>query len=185
MAYLTINQALAASPAQRNARLVEAELRKAASSSPRDARFDIFLSHASEDARVIAGVKALLESEGLAVYVDWVEDTQLSRAQVDAATAALLRLRMNHSGYLLYASSTSSSSSKWMPWELGYFDGRRPGHVGVLPLVRRSGEGFRGVEYVGLYPFIELVNFRRDGTRFGHFTGTSQADALRTMATAP
>lgn len=68
MAYLTINQALAASPATRSVQLAEAELRKAAS-RPRDAHFDVFLSHSSEDARVIAGVKALLELDGLSVVV--------------------------------------------------------------------------------------------------------------------
>lgn len=182
MSYLTIDQALAASPARRSVQLADTELRKAASATPQGTDFDIFLSHASEDARVISGVKALLEAEGLVVYVDWAVDRQLDRTRVDAATAELLRLRMNHSRYLLYASSKSSCSSKWMPWELGYFDGRRPRHVGILPLVVRENDGFQGVEYLGLYPHIELVTFTQDGTRFGHFTGRNRAAALYTMA---
>jgi len=181
MAYLTRAQALGASPVVGTLRLAEADLRKSASAS-RDTRFDIFLSHASEDARVIAGVKALLEQEGLSVYVDWFQDPQLDRTRVNAATAGLLRVRMNHSGYLLYASSRSSSNSKWMPWELGYFDGRRPGHVGILPIVESLGESFPGVEYLGLYPLIELVRFQSGGTMFARSTSDTAAEPLRSMA---
>jgi hypothetical protein len=181
MAYLTRAQALGASPATGSLYLAHAELRKAASTS-RDARFDVFLSHASEDARIIAGVKALLEQEGLSVYVDWLQDPQLDRTRVNAATAELLRVRMNRSGYLLYASSNSSSNSKWMPWELGYFDGRRPGHVGILPIVASAGETFLGVEYLGLYPLIERVRFQRGGTMFARSTSDTTADPLRSMA---
>lgn len=181
MAYLTRAQALSASPVARTVHLAEADLRKSAS-TPGNTRFDIFLSHSSEDARVIAGVKALLEQEGLTVYVDWVEDTQLDRARVNVATAELLRVRMNHSGYLLYASSSSSSNSKWMPWELGYFDGRRPGHIGILPIVATPRATFVGLEYLGLYPFIELVQFQRGGTMFGNVTSNTTADSLRSMA---
>lgn len=53
---------------------------------------------------------------------------------------------MNHFRYPLYASSRASPQSKWMPWELGYFDGRRSGRlVGEAPTaatgVRRLGIG--------------------------------------------
>jgi|ERR1700722_7016647 len=181
MAYLTRAQALGASPATGSLQLAHAELRKSASTLP-DTRFDIFLSHSSEDARVIAGVKALLEQEGLSVYVDWLEDPQLDRTRVNAATAGLLRVRMNHSGYLLYASSNSSSNSKWMPWELGYFDGRRPGHVGIVPIVANPADSFRGVEYLGLYPIIERVRFERSGILFAHRTSDATADSIRAMA---
>jgi hypothetical protein len=179
MALLTKAQALGASPTARSMQLAQSDLRKAAS-TPRDTRFDIFLSHSSEDARVIVGVRAMLEKEGMKVYVDWLEDPELDRSRVNTTTAATLRARMNHCGYLLYASSHSSSNSKWMPWELGYFDGRRPGHVGILPIVAAPGESFVGVEYLGLYPVVERVNFQ-SGTVFGHFTGPRVADPLRTM----
>jgi TIR domain len=181
MAFLTRAQALGASPAARSVNLAENELRKSAS-RPQTTNFDIFLSHAHEDARIIAGVKALLEGEGLTVYVDWLADPQLDRGRVNTETARLLRLRMDHSGYLLYASSSASSNSKWMPWELGYFDGKRGGSIGILPIVAQAGEGFRGLEYLGLYPLVELVSFQRGGTRFGHYTSDTTARSLRSMA---
>lgn len=169
MAYLTRGQAVAAARrAVRTVELAESELRKSAR-APVTKRFDIFLSHAIADAEIILGVKELLESDGLSVYVDWVVDPQLDRRNVTPATAARLRGRMNHCGYLLYASSSSSSNSKWMPWELGYFDGRR-GRVGILPVVATAGAGFAGVEYLGLYPHVELAELVTGRRRFGIYS---------------
>jgi hypothetical protein len=119
--------------------------------------FDVFLSHSMADALTIAGVKAYLESHGLSVYVDWMEDAQLDRSRVTPSTAALLRRRMRASAMLIYAASQSSLDSKWMPWELGYFDGLRGGRVAILPLVVTSDNEFEGQEYLGLYPKIEKL----------------------------
>jgi hypothetical protein len=120
-------------------------------------KFDVFLSHSFLDAEIILGVKTLLEAEGLRVYVDWIDDGQLDRSRVTSATAELLRRRMRNSRSLVYATSATSSQSKWMPWELGFFDGYRSGHVAILPLVPTSASGFKGQEYLGLYPYVEDV----------------------------
>jgi hypothetical protein len=93
---------------------------------------------------VIAGVKTLLEDEGLKVYVYWIEDGQSDR--VTAATAANLRMRVNSCQALIYASSRASPKSKWMPWELGYFDGREPGRVAIFPLPSSSYSSFLAYE---------------------------------------
>jgi hypothetical protein len=185
--YLTQAQTVRAARASLGDRLAEAELRKAAKASV-EATFDLFLSHSSEDAVVIAGVKALLERDGLTVYVDWVADPQLSRTRVTKETAAQLRTRMDQCTYLLYASSRASSGSKWMPWELGYFDGRRRGQVGILPIVASTGVEFRGVEYLGLYPLIEYLSIAGGPKEFARVTGPGQmrgqyyASTLRAMA---
>jgi hypothetical protein len=181
MAYLTRSQAIQASRAAAPSRLVESELRKSAS-TPQNADFDIFLSHAYEDAEVIHGVYVRLQREGLSVYLDWLADPQADRSRVTPETARLLRTRMNHSRFLLYASSHASSSSKWMPWELGYFDGRRPGHLGILPIVAAAGAGFVGLEYLGLYPRFELIDFVESGISFAHRTTATTAERLATLA---
>lgn len=187
MPFLTRAEAVrAAQAAQTDVRIMEAELRKSATTSL-NADFDIFLSHSYEDARTIFGVKQLLEDRGLSVYVDWIEDRQLNRRQVTKETARRLRTRMNHCGYLLYASSRTSSNSKWMPWELGYFDGRRPQRVGILPIVDAAEDAFVGVEYLGLYP---LIQYGQIGGRLGEFawitgpgqSGTYYTSDLKTLA---
>jgi hypothetical protein len=146
--------------------------------APMTTLFDIFLSHAHEDAEVIAGVKALIEHEGLSVYVDWIEDAQTDRSQVTAKTASMLRERMKHCQFFLFASSKASSSSKWMPWELGYFDGLRREHVGILPIVQSGGSSFSGQEYLGLYPTWQLIDFT-SGRHLGRLTKANEGETLK------
>jgi hypothetical protein len=86
---------------------------------------------------------------------------------------------MQNCGALIYASSKAASSSRWMPWELGYFDGFKPRRVAVFPLVPTQGASFTGQEYLGLYPYVETFSWT-DGTRsLGIRTGASQGSTLR------
>lgn len=120
--------------------------------------FDVFLSHSRLDADVILGLKRLLETKGLSVYVDWIDDPELDRGRVSAHTAARLRERMNTSRSLVYATSRSASRSRWMPWELGYFDGRKgSAQISICPIepTIRPAAGFVGEEYLGLYKTLE------------------------------
>lgn len=122
-------------------------------------RYDVFLSHAVRDAEIVLGVKGLLEEKGLAVYVDWLEDTQLDRSRVTPETADLLRNRMRACSSLIYIATDNASSSKWMPWELGYFDGYRNNAVAILPVLDDWKTSFVGQEYLGIYPVMEeLLN---------------------------
>lgn len=117
--------------------------------------YDIFLSHSALDAQVIYGLKLQLEARGFTVYVYWIEDPQ-ARETVDADTADRLRKRMHTCKCLLYAASENASASKWMPWELGYFDGIKR-KVAIAPILTGTAyyfEGFKGQEYLDLYPYI-------------------------------
>jgi hypothetical protein len=152
-------------------------LRKSAATSL-STTFDVFLSHSILDAQVILGVKSLLEAEGLSVYVDWVEDAELDRSRVTVRTADMLRTRMRHCSSLIFATSSNSSNSKWMPWELGYFDGFKPGFVSILPLVQSRYDDFRGQEYLGLYPYIEDIDWNTGRSGFGISTGIRTARDL-------
>jgi hypothetical protein len=64
---------------------------------------------------------------------------------------------MRQSESLIFATSKASPDSKWMPWELGYFDGFRPNRIAVFPLVAAAGQSFAGQEYLGLYPVVEKL----------------------------
>lgn len=169
MAYFTVQEARDAFDRGQRAR----PMRKSASqvlveevASVRDSdRFDIFLSHCLKDEEAIAGVKQLLEEQGLTVYVDWMVDKQLDRGRVTPATADVLRKRMRASDALFFATSESSPDSKWMPWELGYFDGLRHGRVAILPLVSSHSASFKGQEYLGLYPLVERLPLKAGGSR--------------------
>jgi len=141
-------------------------------------RFDIFLSHAFADRRVVAGVYHELTRLGFSVYVDWIYDPNPNRANVNATIAELLRRRMRQCDSLFYLTTSRAQYSKWMPWETGYFDGYdrkttsgewstviHDGHVAILPVldgeseISRDAQGnpvFRGQEYLGLYCWVDV-----------------------------
>ncbi len=161
MAYFTVGnarEAFARTQSGRTVRKAAREvLRESVARASESQRFDVFLSHCLVDAELIAGVKALLEEQGFSVYVDWIVDRQLDRHNVSRQTADIIRNRMRASESMVFASSDSSPDSKWMPWELGYFDGLRQGRIAVLPLVQSEGGRFEGQEYLGLYPLVERL----------------------------
>ncbi|MGN7805775.1 toll/interleukin-1 receptor domain-containing protein [Ensifer sp. 22521] len=128
----------------------------AAISALRDS-FDIFLSHSIDDAGIILGLKRILEEAGKSVYIDWVDDSDLDRERVSGKTAEKLRTRMNQCSTLIYAYSQSSQQSRWMPWELGYFDGLK-GNVAILPIIPDQGSlDFDKEEYLHLYPKVDII----------------------------
>ena len=181
MPYLTTAQAVSASRTAWSNRSVAESHMTTSAAAPMGTLYDIFLSHSYEDAEVIAGIKVLVEQEGLSVYVDWIEDAQADRSKVTAKTAEMLRQRMRHCRFLLFATSKASPSSKWMPWELGYFDGLRQDRVGILPIVASDGGSFNGQEYLGLYPAWEIINFDI-GRHLGRLTGPNEGETLRQAA---
>jgi hypothetical protein len=66
-----------------------------------------------------------------------------------------------------------------MPWELGYFDGRKPGRVAIMPLPSSATTGFKGQEYLELYPNLERLNWT-DGTKsLGIRTDVGSGKTLR------
>jgi len=121
--------------------------------------YDIFLSHSYDDREVIPQLKQVLEDMGYKVYVDWIDDKLLSRENVTKETAKVLQVRMKQSKSLFFATSENSPSSKWMPWELGYFDALKNKRVAVLPIQKQSNgfsNNFIGQEYLGLYYYVTL-----------------------------
>lgn len=125
-----------------------------ASFSEKDS-YDIFLSHSFKDAHFVLALRMELVAMGYSTYVDWVDDMQLDRSKVSKETASLLRKRMQTSKSLLLVSTENAHLSKWVPWELGYFDGFKD-KVAILPIVESEfpGDSYYGQEYLGLYPYI-------------------------------
>jgi len=112
-----------------------------------DEDHDIFLSHAFLDADIVSGVFESLEGLGYKVYIDWKGDPQLNRENVDKSTAMQLKYRMERCKCLLYVVTPFCSSSKWMPWELGYFDGFK-GKSAILPVTNSGSDTYKGQELI-------------------------------------
>lgn len=121
--------------------------------------YDIFLSHSYSDKDDIERIAQNFVSYGLSVYIDWKEDAQLQRNDINPTTAQTLKDRMEQCNNLVFVTTENYPKSKWMPWELGYFDGLK-GKVAILPVVHNPTNTYKGQEYLGLYPFIDERPFQ-------------------------
>lgn len=124
--------------------------------------FDIFICHTSKDYKEIMQLKAYFKiKENKEAYVDWIDDPELDRSNINEKTATRLQLRMQHSDKLYFVISKNSSISRWMPWELGYFNGRKgQENIFIYPIIDNEDEEvfkFIGQEYLKLYK-IQGVN---------------------------
>ena len=119
-----------------------------------NATTSVFLSHSSKDKDLALLVKEALESQGTAVYVDWLDDGLPT--EITVMTARLIRERINSNNLLLLLAANNALASRSVPWELGYADGvHGEAGVAILP-VERNHETYRGNEYVGLYRELTL-----------------------------
>jgi hypothetical protein len=124
--------------------------------------YDVFLSQTIHDREVVFGVYAILtEDLGLAVFCDWIEAPETDRSKVTPANARYIKERMGRSDTLLFLDTEAADQSKWMCWELGWFDGAKDGKVGILPVVRNANSPYRGREFLGLYPIVETDEAHR------------------------
>jgi hypothetical protein len=120
-------------------------------------KFDIFLSHSFLDKEEVFGLYRELTDIGFSVYVDWIFDADLDRTNVTKATAEIIKSRMKNSKSLLLAISTNASMSKWMPWELGFVDGKTD-RCAIVPISKDNNLSFNRVEYLKLYPYLDIEN---------------------------
>jgi hypothetical protein len=120
--------------------------------------FDIFLSHSFLDKEEVEGLYIELTNQGYSVYVDWIIDPHLDRANVTKESAKLIQNRLKISKSLLLAISTNATVSNWMPWELGYVDGNT-NKCAIIPVSKSEAapKSYVGEEYLSLYPFIKKV----------------------------
>lgn len=120
--------------------------------------FDIFLSHSFLDKEEVEGLYLELTDFGFKVYVDWIIDPHLDRANVTKESASFIRNRMRTCKSLLLAISTNADTSKWMPWELGYMDAKTS-KCAIIPVSKEAilPKSYKGVEYLSLYPFIKKL----------------------------
>lgn len=83
--------------------------------------FHIFLSHSIQDCDKLIRLKVLLNSLGLSVYLDWVEDrAALRRKLTNADTARVIMERIKNCRSVIYVRTAASLASTWAAWELGY-----------------------------------------------------------------
>lgn len=115
--------------------------------------YDIFLSHPDLDAELVLGTKLTLEDYGYSVYAEWVDDPPMYRSEVTKAGLGAIRTRLDSCRSLLFLTTASSVDSIWLPWMLGYMNGRSE-TAGILALASGDQKSFSGTGYLDLYPYV-------------------------------
>jgi TIR domain len=107
---------------------------------------DVFISHKSDDAEKAQRLKQRIETDyHLECWID-ADDEEMQRIQqaqpVDYALLThRIRERLRGCRCLIFAYSSRSHVSRWMPWELGFFDGRWGGRlIGLYDLDEGAGD---------------------------------------------
>jgi hypothetical protein len=118
--------------------------------------FDIFLSHSIDDAELVNGVRLMLEDQHLVVYVDRPFASRQAGNRMTPGTMGRLRRRMIKSESLILLLSGTADDLEWIPWILGYFDGKG-GRVASLPLSTDKDGKPKTQGYVNLYPYVDIV----------------------------
>ena len=87
-------------------------------------KFDIFLSHNSQDEEKIITFYKKLNKNGQVVYIDWVNDKyDLKREWCNTSTVDIIKERIKQSDVFVLYFSSKTLNSQWCAWELGYADG--------------------------------------------------------------
>ena len=116
--------------------------------------YDLFISHSFLDKRLILTLIDMFNKLGYSVYVDWRDNPNLDRDNITSKTATVIKSRIMQCKGLSYIATGNIVNSKWCPWELGLADGLHIGKACILPVLK-EGNSFRGIEYIGIYPYIE------------------------------
>lgn len=113
--------------------------------------YNVFISYSWHDRNFASKVAYLLESLGYSVYVDF-KDASLNRENVSMKTVKRIASMMDKCKCLIYLHSPSATISKWCPWELGYFSGKKKFKCLYLPLLDSLNQDFKNQEYLKIYP---------------------------------
>ena len=117
----------------------------------------VFLSYRHQDRQWVDPIVRLLKGLGVAVYIDYLDQTL--EEQTNDQVAQTLRKRISGSSKFIAMATPNSGQSRWMPWELGLGDRIiNYGNVAILPLTENAST-WHDQENGKIYGRIEKTNF--------------------------
>lgn len=123
------------------------------------ARDSIFLSYRRQDKAYVVPVVEFLKRNGVNVYIDYLDD---SLEDDNTKVAGQLRTRISNCKKFISLVTPNSSTSKWMPWELGLGDRIvNYKNVAVLPITHNENS-WGDQEYGAIYGRIESLTSYSD-----------------------
>lgn len=122
------------------------------------AKTTVFLSHSHQDNDIVESVMAFFYNMGILIYVDWLDPTMPRTTNAD--TAIKIKEKILQCERFVVLLTENSRDSKWVPWELGYADGKKKNEdISVMPVKRNyytDESSFDGLEYMQLYRAIKV-----------------------------
>jgi hypothetical protein len=113
----------------------------------------VFLSHSHKDRAYALGLKAIIESQGGQLYIDWLDEEMPPITTKE--TAERIRVKIQQCSLFMFLATPNSMTSRWCPWEIGYADGKKtPENIVIVPTKDSAGH-FYGNEYLQLYRRLE------------------------------
>jgi TIR domain len=122
---------------------------------------NVFLSHSQSDLRPAEFAVDILEQHGASVYID-VRDAVVASASSDREIAMRLRKAIQQTRRLAVLVTENTSTSRWIPWEMGVADGiGGPGRVALFPFRRDANAPslWAEQEYFELYARVESLSY--------------------------
>jgi hypothetical protein len=164
---------------------------------------DAFISHYRTDMEKARALEQRIKGWGFSCFIDG-DDAELAKkkenrrsVEDDLTLAAYIRGKLRDCRCIIYAYSASSPQSRWMQWELGFFDGRwGPRQIGRYDLDEGRADGGEGdarkqdvLEYLHVYEELRpetLRDFLRGAcsTRALADRADVDVDRLATLLTA-
>lgn len=116
----------------------------------------VFLSHKHDELVILQDVIAFLNSEGVDIYVDWMDEEMPAYTNVN--TALRLKEKIKTANKFVLVATPNAINSKWCNWELGLGDAAKYiENIALFP-INRTYQSFSGAEYLKIYPYIEYEN---------------------------
>ncbi len=111
----------------------------------------IFLSHKHDETFELRNAIAFLNSFGVNVYVDWLDEGMPKNTS--GVTAKKIKSKIKEKNKFIFLATEGAISSKWCNWELGFGDAQKYiDHIALLPI--QDNVNYSGSEYLQIYPYI-------------------------------
>lgn len=123
--------------------------------APPDHPYDVFVSHQAGDIELARDLcRHIRDTLGYEAYLDEQDSApEMDPDTVDARTAERLRKIMRKAASLILVIGPNTAQSRWMPWELGFFDGRQSSQrIGIY--LAEGAQLPPQQEYLGIYPKV-------------------------------
>lgn len=112
----------------------------------------VFLSHKHDESKELKDTIAFLNSLGVSVYVDWLDEGMPKTTS--GVTAAKIKKKIKEKNKFIFLATEGAIASKWCNWELGFGDAQKYiDNIAILPL-KDNYKDYTGSEYMQIYPYI-------------------------------